>query len=375
MMGKNVLGIIFSNIHDEALNQLTDMRTMGSVPFCSRYRLIDFPLSNMVNSGITKVGIVTKANYQSLMDHIGTGKPWDLSRKYEGMFLLPPFNIENGRAYQSRVDAIQLNRQFIQQSQQEYVLMTDCNVVNSVDYNELFKFHADVDADISIIATRGKKPSNIDHILALDEVRKEDGRLISASVDPECGDDEILYSTNIMLIKKYVLDQVITNAYSHNLHHFQRDVIMPNIDKYKIHILEPNTYIATIDSLQSYYDISMSMLQSENRKRLFDREKPIYTKERDDMPARYGHTSTAKNCLVADGCVIEGDVENSILFKGVTVGKGAVVKDCILMQDTYIGENAKLNCVIADKNVTVKPYVELSGAKSYPVLLGKKTTV
>lgn len=374
MNGKNVLGIIFSNLHDEALRQLTDLRTMGSVPFCSRYRLIDFPLSNMVNSGVTKVGIVTKANYQSLMDHIGTGKPWDLSRKYDGMFLLPPFTSSGSNASDSRVDSLYNNRNFIEHSKQEHVLITDCNVVTSLDYSNLFDFHEQSGADITIVAAKGKKPQNIHNILVFDRVG-EDGRIRELSLDPKCADEEVLYSTNIILIKKYVLDQVITKAFSHNCHHFQKDVIMSNIDTYKIHLYAPDTYSATIDSLQSYYDISMSLLRKENRDRLFDRDRPIYTKERDDMPARYGIRATSRNCLIADGCVIDGEVENCILFKGVQICKGAVVKDCILMQDTYVGENAKLNCVIADKNVTVKPGVELSGARNYPVSLGKSTTV
>lgn len=374
MNGQKVLGIIFSNMHDEVLNQLTDMRTMGSVPFCARYRLIDFPLSAMVGSGMTKVGIVTKANYQSLMDHIGTGKPWDLSRKHDGMFLLPPFNSANNSYSISRVDALYNNRNFIRQSKQEYVLITDCNVVTSLDYADLFAYQEKENADIVIVATKGPCPKNLESVLVFDKVDKSTGRVTALSLDANT-DENVLYSTNIILIKKYVLENLITNAYTHNLHHFHKDVIMSNLNTLKIHAYQIDNFAESIDSLQSYYTVSMSMLQSKNRSKLFNSERPIYTKERDDMPARYGVDSAVKNALVADGCTVEGKIENCILFKGVTIGKGAVVKNSIIMQDTIVGENAKLSCVITDKNVVIKHNVELKGATNYPICLGKGSTV
>lgn len=373
MNGQKVLGIIFSNFYDEVLSQLTDLRTMGSVPFCSRYRLIDFPLSAMVGSGMTKVGIVTKSNYKSLMDHIGTGKPWDLSRKYEGMFLLPPFNASGASYASSRVDAIYNNREFIRQSKQDYVLMTDCNVVTGLNYTELFDFQDKVDADIVIVATKGKIPENLKDVVVFDEVDKK-GRAVQISIDP-ITDDEVLYSTSIILAKKYVLENLINNAYTHNRHHFQKDVLMSSLGTIKLCVYKTNTFAETIDSLQSYYRISMSMLKKDNRDKIFNSTHPIYTKERDDMPAKYGLESSIKNSLVADGCTIEGRVENCILFRGVTVGKDAVIKNSIIMQDTIVGENAKLNCVITDKNVIVKHNVELKGAANYPICLAKNSTV
>lgn len=373
MNGQKVLGIIFSNLHDEALSQLTDMRTMGSVPFCARYRLIDFPLSAMVGCGMTKVGIVTKANYQSLMDHIGTGKPWDLSRKHDGMFLLPPFNAANSFYSASRIDALYNNRNFIRQSKQDYVLMADCNVVTSLDYNDVFDYQNETDADMVIVATKGKCPKNIENILVFDKVDKK-GRVTEVSLDPNT-EEEVLYSTNIMLVKKYVLENLINNAYAHNQHHFQKDIIMSNLGSLKLHVYQINDYAETIESLQSYYNVSMSMLERKNRNQVFNPERPVYTKERDDMPARYGIDAALKNSLVADGCTVEGTVENCILFKGVTISKHAVVRNSIIMQDTIIGENAKLDCVIADKNVVVKHNVELKGARNYPICLGKNSTV
>lgn len=372
MNGKTVLGVIFANIHEEALDSLTAMRTMGSVPFCSRFRLIDFPLSNMVESGITKIGVVTNSNFQSLMDHVGTGKPWDLSRKNDGLYLLPPFSLGSASMWGNRIDAIYGNMNFLHQSNQTYVLMADCNNVLSADYSKLMAAHEESGADITILGVKGKMPANIGSVLSFDKV-DVDGRIREMSLDMQT-DDEVFYSCNIILMKKYLLETLVTAAHSKNEVSFQRNVIMANVDKLKIYAYDAtDSFVGTIDSIQSYYDISMSLLEKDNRKKLF--ASPISTKERDDMPTLYGPDSSLKNSLVADGCIIEGKVENCIIFKGVKIGKNTVVKDSILMQDTVVGDNSRVSCVITDKNVSIKDGVELSGAKTFPVCLTKGTRI
>ena len=312
MNGKTVLGVIFANIHEEALDSLTAMRTMGSVPFCSRFRLIDFPLSNMVESGITKIGVVTNSNFQSLMDHVGTGKPWDLSRKNDGLYLLPPFSLGSASMWGNRIDAIYGNMNFLHQSNQTYVLMADCNNVLSADYSKLMAAHEESGADITILGVKGKMPANIGSVLSFDKV-DVDGRIREMSLDMQT-DDEVFYSCNIILMKKYLLETLVTAAHSKNEVSFQRNVIMANVDKLKIYAYDAtDSFVGTIDSIQSYYDISMSLLEKDNRKKLF--ASPISTKERDDMPTLYGPDSSLKNSLVADGCIIEGKVENCIIFK------------------------------------------------------------
>lgn len=372
MNGKKVLGIVFANIHEEALDSLTAMRTMGSVPFCSRFRLIDFPLSNMVKSGITKIGVVTNANFQSLMDHVGTGKPWDLSRKTDGLYLLPPFSIGTATMWGNRIDALFGNMNFLQQSNQTYVLMSDCNHVLSVDYSKLFDAHEQSGADITILGVKGKMPKNIGSVLCFDKV-DENGRITEMSLDKKT-DDDVFYSCNIMIMKKYLLEALVTAAHSKNEISYQRNIIMANVDKLKIHAFDAtDSFVGTVDSIQSYYDISMSLLEKDNRTKLF--ASPISTKERDDMPTIYGPESSLNNSLVADGCIINGTVENCIVFKGVKVGINTVVKNSILMQDTVIGENSKISCIIADKNVSIKDGVELSGADTFPICLTKNTRI
>ncbi|CCY67336.1 glucose-1-phosphate adenylyltransferase GlgD subunit [Clostridium sp. CAG:678] len=374
MNGKKVMGMIFANIHEGTLDSLTAMRTMGSVPFCSRYRLIDFPLSNMVESGVTKVGVITNANFQSLMDHVGTGKPWDLSRKNDGLFILPPFNVGSATMWGNRIDAIYGNMGFLEQSNQTYVAMCDCNNVLSLDYEALFDRHEESGADITVVGVKAPMPDKIGSILCFDKV-EEDGRITEMSLDRHDA-AEIFHSVNIVIMKKYLLESLITTAHSKNEISFQRNVLMANVKSLKIYAYDAtDSFVGTISSVQAYYDVSMKLLEKENRDKLFNADFPIYTKERDDMPALYGAESHLTNSLVADGCIIDGTVENSIIFKGAKIAKGAVVKNSILMQDTVVGENATLSYVIADKNVNIKNGVELSGAPTFPVTLSKGTRI
>lgn len=370
MNGNNVLGLIFSNIHDEALSALTDARTMGSVPFGGRYRLIDFPLSDMVNCGITKVGVVTKSNYQSLMDHLGTGKPWGLSRKREGMFLLPPFN--SGISHDSRLSALSSILDFIERSNEDYVVMSDCNVVASLDYEKLFEAHDATGADITIAYTHGQYPAKLDNMMVFQ--MEEDRHITEITLNPRTR-EEVDYSSNILLMRKLLLERLVRNAMSYNHQHFQKDLLMRNVNNLKIYGYEVEGFCQTIEDMTSYYKINMSLLNPENKKLLFRPDHPIFTKVRDDQPARYGLGSSVKNSLVADGCIIEGSVENCILFRGVTIAKGAVVKNAILMQGTYIGDEASVNFIISDKSVVIKPHTSLSGAGTYPIYIGKGSVV
>lgn len=371
MTGKNIVGIVFSNAYDECVSELTGIRTMGSVPFACRYRLIDFALSNMVNSGIEKVGVLTKSNYQSLMDHVGTGKPWDLSRKNDGLFILPPFSTNETGGNRDKLASLKGSMGFISRSDEEYVLLTDCNTVINLDIEALMDYHTEKNADMTIVYKNGKMPNLTDvTVLDLDENNKAE----KVSISPVTNGD-VNFSLNVILMKKALLERLINEAISLNYKDFESDIIQRNVDNLKVYGYEAKGYSAVVESLQSYYNINMELLNPENCDDLFNRERPIYTKVRDDMPAIYGVGSKVKNSLVADGCIIEGTVENSILFRGVRVEKGAVIKDSIVMQDAFVAQNATLNCVVADKSVVITPNKTLSGAENYPVYIGKEIVI
>ena len=367
MRTNNVLGLIYSNAYDAAIPELTGLRTMGSVPFGGRYRLIDFTLSNMVNYGISKVGVATKANYQSLMDHLGTGKPWDLSRKNDGMFILPPFSIRGEGGISNRLEVLRGCMNFLSHSKEEFVLVSDCNAVCNIDVGAMVEQHTSSGADVTVAYRNGVKP-------ALGDLMTFDfdpyGRVQRISVGEPLGTKEC-FSLNIFLLRKALLERLILQA--ENLHYdsFERDIFQRNVHTLKICGYEVTGFVRVIGSLQSYYDANMALLERDNRAQLFTRERPIYTKLHDDMPAIYGLGSDVSNSLVANGCTIEGTVENSILFRGVHIGRGAVVRDSILMQGSMVGENAKVSCVVCDKNVVLKPGKNLSGDKTYPIYIGK----
>lgn len=373
MRANDVVGIIHSGAYENSLRELTTSRTIASVPFGCRFRLIDFPLSNFVNCGMTEVGILTKSNYQSLMDHVGSGKPWDLARKREGMFILPPFNNASAAgSHDNRISSLYSILDFIRHSHHEYVILADSNAVYNFDFNELMEFHTEKEADITIVYKHGALPALSD-LMVFD--MNEDSRIKEVSISPSTEKDEVDYSMNIILMRKSLLEYLINTSFSHNGTSFERDVLQANINLLKIYGFEASGFCEIIDSLQTYYNVNMSLLNPENRKMLFKAKAPITTKICDNVPATYGLDSKVTNSLVADGCIINGTVENSILFRGVYVESGAVIKNSIIMQSTSVNRGSSLDYVIADKNVIITSNKTLSGDAAYPMYIGKKILV
>lgn len=366
MAANNVLGIIFSNAYDELLPEFTAFRTMGSVPFAGRYRLIDFPLSNMVNAGIPMVGVITKSNYRSLMDHVGTGKSWDLSRKREGMTILPPFNTAETGTFKGKADSLYGSIDYITNSDKEYVLLADCNVVCSMDYEDMLRAHIKNNADVTVAYAHGI-PADLKNGTEL--ILGENGR-VTGSAYIDCFSSEMNYSLKTMIIRRALLERLLFEAHGMRIDDFET-VISNNLKHISVYGYEQKGFVRVLGSVQNYYDVSLELLKPENRKALFVPDRPVYTKTRDEVPAFYGIGAKVTNSLIADGCRIEGEVENCILFRGVTVAKGAKIKNSIIMQGSFVGENTSLECVILDKEVIVKPGKTLCGASNYPVYVGK----
>ena len=375
-----VAGLIFSNIHDSSISELTNIRTMASVPFGCRYRLIDFALSNMVNSGITKIGIITHNNYQSLMDHLGTGKDWDLARRSGGIKILPPFfntydNSNGGRLYTSRLEALMGVSSFISRCSEDHLVLSDCDGICNIDLSDAIDQHVKNNADLTII-TR-KVTVGIDDIPARSKVitANESGRVTDVTNYMK-GEEVKEISTNIMIVSRMFLLNAIGDAGAHGYSDFYRDIVAKRAGKARIFRYLYEGIFIQITSLESYFANSMKLLSPEVRNGLFDvKHRPIYTKLRNSAPTRYTEDAQVRNSYVADGCVIEGVVENSILFRGVQVGKGTVVKNCVLLQDTFTGNNVNLNCVIADKNVVIRDGRMLSGHESMPFFIPKGSMV
>lgn len=371
------VGLIFSNIHDNNIPELTKMRTLGSVPFGGRYRLVDFALSSMVNSGISKIGIVTHNNYQSLIDHLGNGKDWDLARRSGGIKILPPYisafeNAASNKYYSSRLEALLGTVNFFNRCNEDYVVMSDCDVICNVDLNDVIEQHIRTEADITFVT---KMTTPLSHETVRVVECDKDGN-ITDIVDKKNVSKKSRVYINIMVLKRTYLLNVLEIAISRGYTSFMQDIVRKNIKKEKYMIYDYQGCYSHIGSMESYFDCSMQLLESETREQLFGiKNRPVLTKIRNSAPTRYCEGAKVSNSVVAEGCVIEGTVENSIIFRGVHVGKGAVVKNCILFQDTYVCQNAELNCVITDKNVMIKDKRKLSGHQTMPFYIGKNLSV
>lgn len=367
------VGIIFSNIHDDNVPELARIRTLGSIPFGGRYRLIDFPLSNMVNSGIDTVGIITKNNYQSLMDHVGSGKDWDLARKDGGVIILPPYgNLESSNLYSSRLEALKGITNFLFRADEEYVVMTDCDTVCRVNYNEIIEYHIRNRADITLMykKLKGDEYSN-KNATTFNIV---DGRIVGVSYQENGENKEENVFTNVFVMKKSLLQNIVMDSITYNRRHFFSDVIASNLNSMRVMAYEHKGFFAGITSLQAYYDSNMKMLDKDIRNEVFG-DRSVFTKIRDSAPTKYGNGAIVKNSMIADGCIIEGEVENSIIFRNVKVARGTVVKNSIIMQNTVLGENSTLNCIIADKNVVITDKKVLSGSENHPFYIGKRIMI
>lgn len=371
MRGNNILGIIFSNIGDGLIKDLTEKRTFGSVPFGGRYRMIDFPLSNMVNSGINKVAVVTNRNYQSLMNHLGSGKSWDLSRRRDGLFLFPPFGNNTGD-FHNRVEMLYSIANFIKKSNEEYVLLTDCDVIANINYQKVIHSHLHNNADITLLSTRGYLPEYSTRTMVFSQ--ELDGRITEIKINPDIK-TECCFGLNKTVMKKDLLLALIDSCMSSNDKDFDKDILQKNVSNYRIFAHEFNRFRRVISSVNSYYEANMQLIDPNVRRELFSSKSPIYTKIRDDMPTRYGTASNVKNSIISDGCVIDGFVENCVLSKGVRIGKGSKITNSVIMQDTQIGENCSLNYIITDKDVEIKNDRMLMGFESYPVYISKASKV
>lgn len=371
MTGNNVVGIIFSNMHDDKLRELTDIRTMGSVPFGGRYRTIDFVLSNLVNSGITKVGVITKSNFQSLMDHLGSGKAWDLSRKHEGLFILPPFGFNNS-VYQGRVEALDGIRNFLSQCKEDYVVMGDCHVVHTMDLRPVIADHIAKNADITMVYKSSEMPEALPEKITIEMGRN---RRVTDILIQGAAEGKVNWGMGVYVITKDFLLKVVAEAMARNRLDFVRDVLQRSCGECRVFGYKYDGFAAVLGSMKSYFEYSMELLKSDVRSDLFPISRPVYTKVRDEMPTRFGLGSKVVNSIIADGCLIEGEVENCILFRGVKIGKGAKLKNCIIMQDSEVGNNVNLNYVVADKDVIFKDGRSMMGFESYPVYISKGVEV
>ena len=377
MLNNKALGLIFPNSFDAHIARMVKLRAMASMPFASRYRLVDFVLSSMSNCGIDNVYILPNRNYLSLMDHVGTGREWDLARKNGGLHIFPPFAESGNQVAPGRVGGLANVLRMLKDSSEKYVIMADTNMAVNFDFNAMIAEHEATGADVTIAYHECTLPESA---LSNTDVDKDlyyafeikGGRITDIKINPTEGVQNL--SMNYILIDRQLLIKLVSEAYSRGLPHFIRDVLWAQRNELNLHAYKYEGYVSRIWSITSYFEENMKLLSDENLDALFAGN-TIYTKVRDDNPTRYIAGAKVSNAMVADGCVIEGEVESCILFRGVKIAKGAKVSNCILMQDTVIEEGANLEYIITDKDVTVSAGKEMKGTDTHPVYIEKHICV
>jgi len=371
----DLMGLIYTGEKGEHMGDLTSLRDVAAVPVGARYRAIDFVLSSLVSSGARNVGVIMQKNYHSLIDHLGSGKEWDLHGKRQGLVILPPYQTpDNIGVYSGLLDAIRSNQIFLRRSREGHVLVTDSSMLYTAEFDKMLAQHIKTEADITLMysTNQGLKRNGSGHYLRLDE----EGRVCELENAPMLPRFENVYM-EAFLIRRDLLIELTDRAVSRAQYHFTRELLQQAIREKSLSIYgwRNENPAWRLDSVQAYYNCSMSLLTPEIRAQLFRPHHPIWTKMRDEMPTRYAADSKVSNSLLADGCVIEGTVENSIIFRGVHVMKGAVVRNAVIMQDGYVMPGAHVEGYILDKQVTVRDGVTLCAPPTYPVVIAKGTLV
>ena len=375
---KNTLGIIIGFDSNNDLRELSEHRPVASVPFGGRYRVIDFMMSNLVNSGCYQVAVLMRDKYQSLFDHLGSGKDWDLSRKRGGMFLLPPnafapksspLVTEN---YRTSLEALGSISDMLNKNKSEHVLICSADIVANIPLDEVMKEHKKSEADVTIVCTKNSEGGAFDMFLNLSPRHEVEDIRNGDNMGGKCK----YKSMGIYIMKRKYLLQLLADCVTHNLRSFERDAMQHVFGrKDKIHGYVFDKYSAKIENVKGYFSASMDMLDKDIRDQVFLKNRPILTKIYDEAPTYYGEDAKVNDSLIADGSRIEGTVENSIIFRGCTIAKDAVVKDCIVLPNSSIGEGVELSYVVTDKGVTVRENRKMIGGATYPVAIAKNATV
>ena len=368
----NVHGIIYAYHGFAELRELGTHRTGSSLPFCGRYRLIDFALSAMMHAGIHDVGVIMQRDYQSLMDHLGSGRTWDMSRRTGGMRLLPPYGLPNSQKglYEGCMEALGAVRSYLGDIKQEYVVLHRGDLCANIDLESLVARHIASGADVTAVCTtRAQHRVHHRYVVGPDGFVEQ---LLCRQTQEERG----VASLEVYVMRKQRLLELVDWCAERSRLHFHRDAMTHLLSEGgRVAVYMHDEWSRMIVSVNDYYEASMDMLDERCRRELFDEARYITTRERMDASTYYADGARVRNSLIADGCIIEGDIENSVIFCGVKCAPGAVLRNCIVMNDTVIGTNARLGCIISDKNVKISPYVTLTGNEKLPLVIPKESEI
>ena len=368
----NVMGIIFTN--DASLGDLTHKRTMASLPFGGRYRQVDFALSNLSYAGVRHVGFISRYNYQSLMNHIGDGEEWGLELEEGGLEFLTPYAMSTSHTYRGKLESLANAKDFLEFGDDELVVMIDSAVLSNLDLGKILSAHVASGKDVTVVAKAGI----CDGKRVIDLAMKLDGKgnIEDMVVDYAAGEDYLASMDIFILNKKWLMTQVEEHI-AHNRFHMDRDLVLGGwqAGKVSVNVYQFEGVAMFNESIAEYFQNSLSLIKKDIRADIFGGNHPVFTKVRDRVPTYYGEECEVEDCLIADGCMIDGEVEDSVLFRQVTICEDAEVEDCVVMNDTVVGKGAELKYVILDKNVTINPGVRLIGTKNSPIIIKRGETV
>lgn len=365
-----MMGIINLDHEEDLLNELTYFRCSAAVPFAGKYRIIDFILSNMVNSKIIEVGIFARRKYRSLLDHLGKGKAWDLDRTRGGLFILPPDWNDPTDISKGELQHYHNNLDIFERSLADYIVISGSRHICHINFQDVLKHHQQNGHDITLIYTKDTKKhesNNACSRLSIDE----NGRVVDIHNDIT---HDLVYM-DMFILKKDLLLEIVQNCIAHGAENLFYDGIKPRLNEFHVGSYEYSGYHAVINSVKSYYEHSMNLLNQETFHSLFNDFYLIYSKSKDESPVKYLGCSDVTNSLIANGCIIEGTVKNSILFRGVRVGKGSKIINSIILPKCEIGENTILENVILDKDVKITRDRTIIGAAEKPFVVAKRQVI
>lgn len=372
-MAIDAAAIVFSNLNNNTLSRLTGDRTVAAIPFACRYRLIDFCLSNLVNADVSNIHIVANYNYRSLMEHIGSGKDWDLARREGGINLISPFQSSrnaSARMYSTHMDALKSMADYIREFNEEYVILMDADHVLNLDVADVVRTHVRTDANITMV-TRvvGSDYSSKNPRVMVSSVA---GKITDMAMSSTYQERLPELSLSIFVMKTAYLRRLIEQAVAYNLNSLT-EMLLRDFRHLNIRSYPYSGFVASVSSFLDYYRCSMRLAsdQAARASLLGRREAPVFTRVHNSVPTYYAPTAHVENSMIADDCIIEGTVINSVISRGVHVYKGSVVKNSILFQRTIVGKNASLNCIVTDKDVVVTDGVQLSGNTNMPFYIQK----
>lgn len=372
-MAINAAGIIFSSLNNNTLSRLTSDRTVAAIPFACRYRLVDFCLSSMVNANISNINIVANYNYRSLTEHIGSGKDWDLARRSGGVHIISPYQTAHSstaKLFSTHMEALISMKEYIDEFTEDYVILMDSDNVLNIDLEEVVKNHEMTGAKITIVTKQtDENYSSKNPRMMLSSVA---GKVTDISMSSVYSERNPELSLGIFVMTTVYLRKLIEEAQGSNSHSLT-NLMLKNYKSQHYVTYKYNGFAASVSSFLDYYKYSVLLAKDESARSslLYKKEAPIFTRVHNSAPVVYKTGAKVESSMIADECVIEGTVINSVLFRGVKVEKGAVVKDSVLFSGTRVGKNAKLNCIVADKDVTISDNVVLSGNENMPFYVQK----